>query len=40
MPDEKATENTPIANLYVALLEKLGIPVESFGDSTGRLAGL
>ena len=29
---------TPAANLYVALLEKLGMPVESYGDSTGKLA--
>ena len=30
-------ENTPIANLYLTLLDKLGIHLESFGDSTGRL---
>jgi hypothetical protein len=30
-------ENTPMANLYLALLDKFGIQVESFGDSTGRL---
>jgi hypothetical protein len=30
-------ENTPIANLYVALLDKLGIHLERFGDSTGRV---
>ena len=30
-------ENTPIANLYLTLLEKLGIDLESFGDSTGRV---
>jgi hypothetical protein len=30
-------KGTPIANLYVALLDKLGVPVESFGDSTGKL---
>jgi hypothetical protein len=29
---------TPASNLYVALLEKLGMPVASFGDSTGKLA--
>ncbi len=27
----------PATNLYVTLLDKLGIPVESFGDSTGKL---
>jgi hypothetical protein len=30
-------ENTPMANLYLALLDKLGIHLESFGDSTGRI---
>ena len=30
-------ENTPLANLHVTILEKLGVPVEAFGDSTGRL---
>jgi len=30
-------ENTPIANLYLTLLDRLGIHLESFGDSTGRL---
>ncbi len=30
-------KDTPATNLYVALLEKLGMPVESFGDSTGKL---
>lgn len=29
---------TPFANLLVALLEKLDVPVESFGDSTGAVA--
>lgn len=30
-------ENTPMANLYLTLLDKLGIHLDSFGDSTGRL---
>jgi uncharacterized protein DUF1552 len=30
-------ENTPIANLYLTLLDKLGINLERFGDSTGRI---
>ena len=30
-------EDTPMANLYLTLLDKLGVPLESFGDSTGRL---
>ena len=29
--------DTPIANLYVTLLEMIGVPVQRFGDSTGRL---
>jgi hypothetical protein len=28
---------TPIANLYLAVLEKLGVSQEKFGDSTGPL---
>ena len=31
------SKDTPVANLYLALLEKLGIQAETFGDSTGRL---
>jgi hypothetical protein len=30
-------ENTPIANLYLTMLDMLGIRLERFGDSTGRL---
>jgi hypothetical protein len=30
-------ENTPMANLLVTVLDKAGVPVEKFGDSTGRL---
>ena len=32
--------DTPIANLHVAVLDKLGLPVEAFGDSTGTLGYL
>ena len=31
----RAGAGTPLANLLVALLDKLGVPAESFGDSTG-----
>jgi hypothetical protein len=31
---------TPVANLYLSMLDNLGINVPSFGDSTGRLSGL
>ena len=34
-PDE-----TPITNLYVAMLDRMGAPVEQLGDSTGPLGYL
>ena len=34
----RAGAGTPFANLLVALLDKLGVGVESFGDSTGAVA--
>ena len=33
----KYPENTPMSNLLVTLLDKAGVPVDKFGDSTGRL---
>ncbi|MGH9785184.1 MAG: DUF1552 domain-containing protein, partial [Terriglobia bacterium] len=30
-------QDTPMSNLFVAMLERLGMPQESFGDSTGKL---
>ena len=33
-----APAKTPLANLYVSLMHKMGVQVQSFGDSTGRLA--
>jgi hypothetical protein len=33
-------KNTPLCNLYVDLLERVGAPVEHFGDSTEKLPGL
>jgi hypothetical protein len=33
-------KNTPLCNLYVSMLERMDLPVRSFGDSTGPLAGL
>jgi hypothetical protein len=32
--------NTPIANLYIEMLDRMGVRVDTFGDSTGRLANL
>lgn len=36
----KFPENTPITNLYVTMLDRAGIPIEKFGDSTGDLPAL
>jgi len=33
-------EGTPLANLFVALLGRVGVPATAFGDSTGALDGL
>jgi hypothetical protein len=33
----KYASDTPLSNLYVALLDKLGLPLDQFGDSTGQL---
>jgi hypothetical protein len=30
-------KETPLTNLYAAMLEKVGVPVERIGDSTGAL---
>lgn len=30
-------DNTPMANLFMSILDKVGIPLEKFGDSNGRL---
>ncbi len=36
----KHPQGTPLANLHITLLDKLGFPVETLGDSTGKLAAL
>jgi hypothetical protein len=33
-------DGTPLCNLYLALLEVMGVPAARFGDSTGRLSAL
>ncbi len=33
-------DETPLTNLYMTLLDKLDVPIERFGDSTGTLAHL
>ena len=34
----KATQGTPLANLHVSLMNKLGVPVESHGNSSGTFS--
>jgi hypothetical protein len=36
----RAPEHTPVCNLHLALLNRMGIEEKSFGDSTGSLQGL
>jgi len=36
----RAPEHTPLCNLYVEMLNRMGVKTESFGDSTGGLQGL
>jgi hypothetical protein len=36
----RVRRETPLTNLYVSLLDNVGVRVSSFGDSTGRLADL
>ena len=33
-------DETPITNLYLSMLDRMGVPVEQIGDSNGRLEGL
>lgn len=33
-------KDTPMANLFLSMLDRMGVPAERFGDSTGRLAQL
>ena len=33
-------KGTPLANLHLTILSKLGVPVEKFGDSTGPVGYL
>jgi hypothetical protein len=36
----KYARNTPVANLWIEMMERMGVKVDRFGDSTGRLSGL
>jgi hypothetical protein len=33
-------KETPLTNLYLSMLDRIGVKVDGFGDSTGRLAAL
>lgn len=32
-----AGDTTPLTNLYLTMLDKVGVPTEKLGDSTGKL---
>jgi hypothetical protein len=32
----KYAERTPIANVHLTLLDRMGVPMEKFGDSTQK----
>ncbi|MCR9117708.1 MAG: DUF1552 domain-containing protein [bacterium] len=34
------TQNTPVANIYVSMLQRMGLEVDRFGSSTGAINGL
>src|SRR5690606_1643343 len=36
----KYSRDTPMNNLYLSMLDRVGAPTDSFGDSTGRLEKL
>jgi hypothetical protein len=36
----KHPENTPLANLFLSMLDRVGAPTDTLGDSTGRLKNL
>jgi hypothetical protein len=36
----KQDDNTPLSNLFVSVLGRLGIEADAFGSSTGPLTGL
>ena len=33
-------QDTPLSNLQLSLLDRVGVNLEHFGDSTGRVAGI
>ncbi len=35
-----ARRETPMCNLFLTMMDRMGVPTENFGDSTGKLEGL
>ena len=33
-------KETPMCNLFLTMMDRMGVHVDDFGDSTGRLEGL
>lgn len=38
--DKASSEDIPLSNLFVSMLQRLGVPAERFADSTGTVAGI
>ncbi|MDA7916557.1 DUF1552 domain-containing protein, partial [Verrucomicrobia bacterium] len=36
----RVAQETPLSNLFLSMLQRVGVPATSFGDSTGPLRGL
>ena len=34
------SDETPMANFFLSMLDRMGVPADKWGDSTGRLEGL
>ena len=39
-PARQLDTQTPLNNLYLSMLDRMDVPVETLGDSTGKLSGL
>jgi hypothetical protein len=37
---ERGDDNRRVCSLYLSLMDRMGVPLERFGDSDRRLAGL
>ncbi len=33
-------DETPMANLFLSMLDHMAVPIDAWGDSTGRIGGL